>query len=752
VQDIFDEDPLKDAEKLRKQQLTAFAETLAEKRKKAVEARRLSGIEDIWLENENYYSGIDEFNQGNALQKSATLTGRATYRKKSKANKRSTVFVNITAPYVDLVSAREGDMLIPTNDKPFSIKPTPVPDIEKSLDSTEPMEDGQMTEGEAAKQFMEEVQAKAEGAEEQIWDWLAESGWHTELRKLIAQKNKIGTGCLKGPFPIKRKQRRMTKNPETGAIALEIADITKPASKMVDVWNLYPDPACVDDIHEGSYIFEKDIVTGKQLEELKGSDYINDEIDIILKEGPNKKYITEDAKNRTKKTPEMENYEIWYFHGIAKKEELEAANCQCEQENMNVCVVMVNNHVIKATQSIYDSGEFPYDLFVYQKREGYWAGLSVADQVKTAQNMVNAASRNLMDNAGISAGPQLIIRDGIVVPADGKWEITPLKVWRVDEDADMQQVQHAFTSIVIPTMQQELEAIIRLALEFAERATSMPLLLQGQQGAATETVGGMTILQNNSNTVLRRAAKLFDDVIERHIGRYYEYLMLHGDNDQIKGDFNIIAQGSSALYERDAQNQFMPQLLQLVDDPGFNINKERLVIEILKSQKISPDRVLNTEDEKKQIQSQPPAEDPRIKGAKEVAQLKAQSDMQIEQLKQQNDRQDIELKQKETESNFALKLQMQQKDQEFQMRIKEMELQLEMLKLSQMKDISLDNIKSALSRDAMKLGVQKELSYADMRHQKDTGQADKDHEMSMEVIKPLVEPAGRAEPGHSYTQ
>lgn len=752
MQDIFDEDPLKDAEKLRKQQLTAFAETLAEKRKKAVEARRLSGIEDIWLENENYYSGIDEFNQGNALQKSATLTGRATYRKKSKANKRSTVFVNITAPYVDLVSAREGDMLIPTNDKPFSIKPTPVPDIEKSLDSTEPMQDGQMTEGEAAKQFMEEVQAKAEGAEEQIWDWLAESGWHTELRKLIAQKNKIGTGCLKGPFPIKRKQRRMTKNPETGAIALEIADITKPASKMVDVWNLYPDPACVDDIHEGSYIFEKDIVTGKQLEELKGSDYINDEIDIILKEGPNKKYITEDAKNRTKKTPEMENYEIWYFHGIAKKEELEAANCQCDQENMNVCVVMVNNHVIKATQSIYDSGEFPYDLFVYQKREGYWAGLSVADQVKTAQNMVNAASRNLMDNAGISAGPQLIIRDGIVVPADGKWEITPLKVWRVDEDADMQQVQHAFTSIVIPTMQQELEAIIRLALEFAERATSMPLLLQGQQGAATETVGGMTILQNNSNTVLRRAAKLFDDVIERHIGRYYEYLMLHGDNDQIKGDFNIIAQGSSALYERDAQNQFMPQLLQLVDDPGFNINKERLVIEILKSQKISPDRVLNTEDEKKQIQSQPPPEDPRIKGAKEVAQLKAKSDMQIEQLKQQNDRQDIELKQKETESNFALKLQMQQKDQEFQMRIKEMELQLEMLKLSQMKDISLDNIKSALSRDAMKLGVQKELSYADMRHQKDTGQADKDHEMSMEVIKPLVEPAGRAEPGHSYTQ
>ena len=152
-----------------------------------------------------------------------------------------------------------------------------------------------------------------------------------------------------------------------------------------------------------------------------------------------------------------------------------------------------------------------------------------------------------MDNAGLSAGPQVIVNRDKIRPANGKWEITPRKVWwTVDGEGDT-DVSKAFTIINIPTLQQELMAILQFWLKEAEDVTGMPMLLQGQQGKAPETVGGMQILNNNGTTVLRRIARNFDDrVTEPHIGRYYEYLLLHGPDD-CKGDFTIDARGSSAL-------------------------------------------------------------------------------------------------------------------------------------------------------------------------------------------------------------
>jgi hypothetical protein len=78
----------------------------------------------------------------------------------------------------------------------------------------------------------------------------------------------------------------------------------------------------------------------------------------------------------------------------------------------------------------------------------------------------------------------------------------------------------------------------------AEDVTGLPQIMQGQQGQAPETVGGMQILQNNAGTVLRRIAKTYDDrITEPHVRRYYEWLMTYGD-DAEKGDFQIDARGS----------------------------------------------------------------------------------------------------------------------------------------------------------------------------------------------------------------
>lgn len=757
-----------DSEMQRLIQLKAFAQGLVAKRKEAVDGRKTSGIEHIWREDDEHYDGIDEMNKGEHMIKPTSLTGSPFYmRADSKSSSRSTVFVNITQPYVDMASSRVADMLLPTDDKPFSIAHTPLPDVASAVDDNSHMPDGQATVGQAAQAMMADMDAKAEKAETQIWDWLIESNWHSEMRKVIEQAARIGSGCIKGPFPSKSIKRKVDRSKGEMKMVLDME--INPASKQIDVWNLYPDPSCGQSIHEGDYIFEQDTISARQLRDMIGVDgYIESEIKELLKAGPNKKNM--DSKGKTLDT---DKYDIWYYYGNADSDEMQSAGCDCgDGDQIPVVVAMVEDRVIKASLSVLESGEFPYDIMVWQRRVDHWAGLGVARQTRTSQRMVNAASRNMLDNAGVAAGPQMLINTGVIYPMDGVWSITPMKLWGINEDADVQDVQRAFAAIQIPMMQAEMEAIIKMGMEFAERATSMPLLMQGNQGSATETVGGMTILDRNASSVLRRIAKISDDdVTEPHITRYYEWLLLYGKDESMKGDMNIISLGSSAFYERDAQNQAIMGLLPLSQNPTYNLDPDKLMSEVLKMNKISPERVKLSEQqikERQQAAQQHPPQDPQMQiaqvratSAEKIAQGNAQSSMAIEQLKQQNWQQETAAKEKETQSEMALKLHLAQQDHDNKMALAQVNYQIEIMKLSESSKQSLADIKAQLAATSMKLNVQQSLSSQALQvdagniansqaHERETQLLNHNHEHSIKASQPLVEPAGRAPDGQSY--
>lgn len=120
----------------------------------------------------------------------------------------------------------------------------------------------------------------------------------------------------------------------------------------------------------------------------------------------------------------------------------------------------------------------------------------------------------------------------------------------------------------------------------------MPAMLQGIRGDAPETLGGMQMQNNNASSVLRRLAKRFDDyVTEPHITRYYEWMMQHSEREEIKGDFQIDVRASSALVERDAQQQFLLTLLSVAKDPAYEVDPAKLMLELLKGQRYDPKRI-----------------------------------------------------------------------------------------------------------------------------------------------------------------
>lgn len=767
--------------------ITAITSQVTKRRTDAIQGRRNSGIEEEWNEDEDFYRGVDDANR-DQLSKPISHTGGAIGVRKVSTT-RSTVFINITRPYVDSAAARLSDLLLPTDDKNWSIKPSPIPELMDALNDVTPLEDAetgealvqeprldtmpaaamggmptnlpgvgdraaeqmgvpqgiagmqprQKTVSDVAAEELAQANQKAEAATKQIDDWQIQTHYAGEVRKVIEDCARIGTGVLKGPFPKKYKYRKAEMIDGEGMLLAMVEEIA-PASKRISPWDLYPDPDCGDDIHDGAYLFEKDYMTAKQIKDLAGlPGYKDERLAKVLEEGPKRKSEVTRADPYTR---DDERFEVWYYYGFLDKDDYKAMGEECEDPLAQVPVILtlINDCIVKCTLSPIESGEFPFDIMPWQRRRMQPWGIGVARQINTAQRMLNAATRNMMDNAGLSAGPQIVLRKGVVTPADGKWEISPRKYWFINEDADATQVQHAFMAVQIPSAQAELSQIIQFALQMAEQTTGMPMLLQGQSGQigpAAETVGGMTLLANNASTVLRRMARTFDDCItEPHIRRYYEWLMTYGEDDEAKGDFVIDARGSSALVERDLQNQAVMQMAQLVMNPAFGINPQKWFEEACKVQRLDPKRFTFSEEEKAQQQQAAQQQTPPPMPQVEAAKIKAEADLQKAQINAQTQQMRI---QKDTDRDVAyVQAQGNRDNIQAQARMQELQLkrELAMLDYANKNEIQLTEVKARLAETSMKLRLQRELSAM--------GNAAK------QVIKPAAEPAGRAPRGQAF--
>lgn len=733
--------------------LDSIGKDIIKLRKEAVDGRKQSGIEKIWQEDEEFYQGIDEYNREGDGNWETKPAGQAETNQKMTG---STVFLNITGPYCDIASARMGDMLLPTDDRAFSIMPTPMADLVSMSKGDIPkdlMNEAASTQGaeasedkvakdisEQAEAMIQETKEAAEKAQKKIDDWLVECQYHAEVRSVIEDIGKCGSGVLKGPVP-ETKRSVAFKDGQ-----LLVDQNINPVSRRVDYWNIFPDPACGSCIHDGSYIWEKDSITSKGLRKLKGTGhYFDYQIDRILQQGPMDMSGAIDFEGGYDRAglAECKNksaYTIWYFHGTVMRDDIEALGLDFDIDGdaMDVKVTMVNNVVIQLTQNILDTGDFPYDIMVWKKRKGSPFGVGVARLVRTAQRIINAATRSLMDNAGVSSAPMWLANQGLIRPANGVWEIKPFKGWLWDEDADqgIDDVRKAFTFFNVDMRQQDLQAIISLGLNMAEQVTGIPLILQGHTGSAPSTVGGMQMLQNNASTTLRRIAHLFDDLItEPHMRRYYAYLLQYGPDDS-KGDFQVDARGSSALIERDIQNQAIAGVANFAMNPAFDIDPKKWSQEYLKSQRLDPKNFKYDDEEWKNVVAQ--MSQPQADSRLEVESMRQQSMQAKDQLDTQREERMLKFKAVEAERERETKLFLKQLELENKRLIEQGKQQLTFEQMQTRYQEHSEKMEAKITETLLKLDVQAELSGIESKPS------------TLQVANPPTEPAGRAPNGMAY--
>ena len=585
--------------------LNGVITALARKRDKAITGRQASGIEQEWLEDEEFYLGIDDANR--AFQRTAIATAiipkLSTQPVTTPDGSKSMVFLNITRPFVDAAAARLADMLLPSDEACWGIKPTPIAEMSETQAAL--MQAAGVDWQAQQEQIQTAAEAAAKAMATAIEDELEECGWQGSVRAVIEDAARIGSGVLKGPVPAKRTAKKWVL--QDGNSSLQVQTEIAPTSKRIDPWNFYPDPACGEDIHDGGETWERSYITPKQLRDMRDMPgYDSATVDRLLKEGP-KAQATARAAGDGTHVPVEGQFELWTHYGVVGKDDALEAGIELNDETplVNVMALLVGDQLVKIELNPMDTGDYPYDVLAWQRRPGMPWGMGIGRHIRTPQRMLNASCRAMMDNAAMVAGIQLVIGNG-VTPQDGVYGFNGRKLWRADPE--VLDVRGAFSAFVPPSVIDEMLKIIEFARAIAEQTTGMPMLLQGQQtqGQAADTLGGMQLLQNNASGVLRRLAKRFDDYLtEPHIRRYYNWMMQYDERTEIKGDFQIDVLASSALIERDSQKQFMLAAMQFARDQEFGIDPYKLFTELAKSDRMQPKNIQIPEEEYRQRLQKP---------------------------------------------------------------------------------------------------------------------------------------------------
>lgn len=741
----------------RADRLHGLATHIAKLRDEAVAARKESGIEATWHDNEEAYLGIDDLTRNDFMAakwaKPMTMEGGLIKKTNPADSTKATAFVMVTARYVDAGTAKVCETALPVDGKPFTLKATPVPELSSASEDSTPAEqitgqpmpgpDGQpVAVKDLAKHQIEKAEKAAEKACARIYDWMVEYKHPAEMRKVIFDGARIGTGVIHGPIPEPRKARVLRRDAQSGAVALEIVQKIKPAARWVDPWNFYPAPGCGEDIHRGGHAFEYDRMLAAELAGLSGPGWIKPAIMEVIKEGPNKVNLEQGNPHEPQ---HKKQFDVWHFTGKIARAAFEAANGDQAEElpegvdEVQAVVTLVNDRVVRAIRPVLESDNLPYRVFNWRRRAGHWAGVGVAEQVKTPQKVVNAATRAMLNNAGMSAGSQIVSIMGALIPADGNQKITPDKLWWLDpaSAAGIDDVRKAFAAFEWPNSTPQLMSIVEYGFKLAEEHSSIPLITQGQSGDTTpDTFGGQQLQDNNANQLLRDVGfGLNDTVTTPLVDDFYEWLLLDPDvPDDEKGDYQVDTSGALAIIEKALQDQFIPQLVAASKDPAYDLHPGRCMEALLRSKRLSPEQFQLTEAEKEAKAKQPPPVPPQIEAAKIRAESAEKIAAQQNQLAAQRNQNDID---RDTAYQNSLNERGAATDA-LTLETLRLKVRLAELELAQQERISLQEAKVKLADTTLKLQVQKELAGVDGK--------------GPQVVTPEIEPEGRAPDGEAFAK
>jgi hypothetical protein len=226
---------------------------------------------------------------------------------------------------------------------------------------------------------------------------------------------------------------------------------------------------------------------------------------------------------------------------------------------------LIDRFVIKVQINKTESNRPPYFISSFEKVPGALVGLGLPDLLEDVQTVCNAAARSLVNNASIASGPQVIVNDEVIDPADDDM-LYPWKRWHVNYDPSLVTSGQQPVQFFQPNMNvQELMGIYEKWNMMGDEISAIPRYMTGNEkvGGAGRTASGLAMLMGNASKTLQNVAASIDrDVIEPLLHELFNMVMLTQPG-VFKGDELIVVKGVNHAVKREQDRMRQLEFLQL---------------------------------------------------------------------------------------------------------------------------------------------------------------------------------------------
>jgi len=400
-------------------------------------------------------------------------------------------FMMLTDEKCSAVSSWINDILFPGGDKPWGIKPTPVPDLNPAqaeqikgsvlmemqntvrYELLVSMQSGQITDQAQAQQFVlqalesraqevaheirEGMEAAAKEARDRIeiklHDVVLEAGWEDAVSEAIDDIVTFKAGIVKGP--VLRKKKRLKWNTvapdsetdqgyQPNRPAAIVSDEVSIDFNRVSPFDVYPLPNSKTP-QDG--MIERHRLSRKYLTSLIGVKGFDDEaIRLVLQDygsGGGGSWLLVSIDTLRQKledrpdewrSPEqnIDALQFWVnVQGLLLLHYgMSPEDIQDPFADYPVEAWLIGRYVIKAEVNGDPLGRVPYNFASFRKRPGSIWGSGVPEIIRDSQSACNASARAIIANMGISSGPQVMVDQSQLPPGA---RVTSLYPWKVPE-------------------------------------------------------------------------------------------------------------------------------------------------------------------------------------------------------------------------------------------------------------------------------------------------------------------------------
>jgi len=207
---------------------------------------------------------------------------------------------------------------------------------------------------------------------------------------------------------------------------------------------------------------------------------------------------------------------------------------------------------------------------------------------------MNGFMRMAVDNAVLSGNLLIEIDETNLVPGQDL-SVYPGKVFRRQGGAPGQ----AIFGTKFPNVAAENMQLFDKARVLADESTGFPSFAHGQTGVSGvgRTASGISMLMSAANGSIRSVVKNVDDYLLAPMGRaFFAFNMQFDYDEDIKGDLEVMANGTESLMANEVRSQRLMQFLGVVQNPALApfAKMDYIIREIAKSMDLDPNKVTNS--------------------------------------------------------------------------------------------------------------------------------------------------------------